>query len=302
MEPCTTAATASLENEIMRDTRSRFEKPTPRGFAATLASAMCALLLAGHAPTSLARQAPAQTFPSAEEAGNALYRAVQGRDEAAITAILGAGKELVSSNDRVQDRRDRQRFIRKYQQMHRLVREPDASTVLYIGAENWPFPIPLTAENGSWHFDAKRGMEEVLYRRIGENELSATQACHVLALAQGEQARPERETSMQALRALPGSAARHGGGDVAFHGYYFRVLAGHAKHAATGVSSRTSGRNASGGFAFVAYPAAYGSTGVMTYVVDRNDVVYAKDLGPNSGSIAKGMTEYDPDSTWRRDE
>ena len=87
-----------------------------------------------------------------------------------MTEILGAGKELVSSDDDVQDKSERERFTRKYQEMHRLVREPDATTVLYIGAENWPFPIPLVSTDGAWSFDAKAGMEEVLFRRIGENE------------------------------------------------------------------------------------------------------------------------------------
>jgi hypothetical protein len=163
--------------------------------------------------------------------------------------------------------------------MHRLVREPDASTVLTIGAENWPFPVPLAFENGAWHFDAKAGMEEVTFRRIGENELNATQACHALVLAQREHKWPERDPSMRALRALVGNATRHDP-DVAFHGYSFRAL----------------------GSAFVAYPTAYGSTGVMTYVVGQNDAVQAKDLGPNTAAIAKRMTRYEPDSTWHPDE
>jgi hypothetical protein len=170
--------------------------------------------------------------------------------------------------------------------MHRLVREPDATTVLYIGAENWPFPIPLASENGAWHFDAKTGMQEVLFRRIGENELSATQACHALVLAQAQHHWPERDPSMRALRALPAHPASQGP-DVAFHGYRFRTLPG----------------NASGnGFAIVAYPAAYGSSGVMTYVVDQGDIVHVKDLGPNTASIAKRMTRYEPDSTWHPDQ
>jgi len=270
-----------MDNEIMPKTWIRFSKPSARRCAAAVASAIVALQLAGLAQPSLARQAAPKTFSTAEEASQALYLAVQNKDEKALAAILGAGKELVSSNDRVQDRRDRARFIEKYREMHRLAHEPGAATVLYIGAENWPFPIPLASENGAWHFDAKTGMQEVLFRRIGENELSASQACHALVLARKEHTWQQRDTSMQPLRALPGQAA-----GVAFHGYQFRNLVGNAKD----------------GSAIVAYPAVYGSTGVMTYVVDRNDVVYAKDLGPNTGSIAKGMTRLEPDPTWHPDE
>ena len=283
MEPLKTTATAEtkegMEKEIMRNTWINSKKPSVRRGAVTVASAVFALHLAGYTEPSLAGPVALKTFPTAEEASQALYLAVQGKDEKALTAILGAGKELVSSSDTVQDRRDRTRFIEKYREMHRLAQEPDATTVLYIGAENWPFPIPLALENGVWHFDAKTGMQEVLFRRIGENELNATQACHALVLAQTEHRWPERDPSMRALRALPGNAANHGPG-VAFHGYYFRAL----------------------GSAFVAYPAAYGSTGVMTYVVNQNDVVYAKDLGLNTGSVARDMTRYEPDSTWHPDE
>ena len=228
---------------------------------ATFASAIFALHLVACA------QAAPKTFSTAEEASQALYLAVRSKDDKALTAILGAGKELVSSNDTAEDTRDRARFLAKYREMHRVAREPDATMVLYIGAENWPFPIPLAAENGAWHFDAKAGMEEVLYRRIGENELAATQACHALVLAQRQRQWRERDATL--YRA-----------DAAFHGYQFRSL----------------------GSAFVAYPTVYGSTGVMTYVVDQNDVVYAKDLGPNTASAAKGIRHFEPDSTWHPDE
>lgn len=286
----------------MGNTRIGIERPSVRRCAATVTSALFALHLAAYAQVSLARQPALETFSTAEEASHALYLAVQGKNEKALTAVLGAGKELVSSNDKAQDKLERERFIEKYRQMHRLVREHDATTVLLIGAENWPFPIPLSFENGAWHFDAKTGMEEVLFRRIGENELNATQACHALVLAQKEHTWPERDPSMRALRALPGTAASRGPG-VVLHGYYFRILTGHGKGAVTGATSRVAERKAPGdGFAIVAYPATYGSTGVMTYVVNRENIVYAKDLGPNTGSVARGMTRYAPDSTWDRDE
>jgi hypothetical protein len=257
-------------NQLMKEV-------TVRRLTAITASALFAMQLAAHAAPSAAEQP--RTFSTAQEASQALYFAVQGKDEKALTAILGARKELLSSNNTLEDRRERLRFIEKYKQMHRLVREPDASTVLYIGAENWPFPIPLVSDNGGWHFDAEAGMAEVLYRRIGEDEVNALQACHALALARREHQWMERDPSMRPLHPLFGDAAR-GAPSAAFHGYRFRSL----------------------GSGFVAHPEVYGSTGVMTFVVDQEDVVYAKDLGPNTAAVAKGMSRYAPDPTWHRDE
>ena len=135
----------------------------------------------------------------------------------------------------VQDKLERERFTRKYQEMHRLVREPDATTVLYIGAENWPFPIPLVSTNGAWQFDAEAGMQEVLFRRIGENEVTAIQACHALVAAEKERKRATAIRSTQAIRALLVNAGDDGP-VVPFHGYYFRILANQGKSAATGAA------------------------------------------------------------------
>ena len=175
----------------------------------------------------------------------------------------------------------------------------DGSTILYIGAENWPFPIPPVSEDGAWHFAAKAGMEEVLFRRIGENELTAIQACHELVVAETERKRPGSDASTQAIRALLVKAGKDGP-VVAFHGYYFRTLVSQGKGAATIATSQTSDRKTPGSrFAFVAYPARYRATGVMTFLVNQNDIVYEKDLGSNTVRVATGMTEYLPDSTWR---
>jgi len=297
MEWFTKTATSDMEKEIMRDTNIRFEKLPGRGFAATVAFATFALLLAGYAQACLARQPGATPFSSAEEASHALYLAVQSDNEEAMTKILGSGKELVSLDDKVQDKLERERFIRKYQEMHRLVREPDATTVLYIGVENWPFPIPLVSENGAWHFDAKIGMEEVLFRRIGENEVTAIEACHVLVAAEKEHKRLVRDSSGQVIRALLVNAGNDGP-VVPFHGYYFRTLTSQGKKATSGTRQISDRKTPGGRFAFVAYPAEYRSTGAMTYLVNQDDVVYEKDLGPDTVQVAKGMTKYKPDSTW----
>jgi hypothetical protein len=259
-----------------------------RGLAATAAVAVFSVLLAGYSPASLARQPAARTFSTPDAATAALYAAVQGKDEAQIAAILGSDRGLVSSSDKRQDQLDRERFAEKYRQMHRLAQEPDASAVLYIGAENWPFPIPLVSSNGAWHFDADAGRDEVLFRHIGENELSAAQACHALILARQERRWPERDPSMRALGRLPASASASGPG-VAFHGYIFRSL-------------QSDATTNSAGSAYVAYPARYGSTGVMTYLVDQDNVVYAKNLGPHTSQLAKRMRQYRRDTSWHPEE
>jgi Protein of unknown function (DUF2950) len=297
MESFTKTATSDMEKEIMRDTNIRFEKLLGRGFAATVAFATFALLLAGCAQVCLAQQPGTKPFSSAEEASHALYLAVQSDNEEAMTKILGAGKELVSLDDKVQDKLERERFTRKYQEMHRLVREPDATTVLYIGAENWPFPIPLVSENGAWHFDAKIGMEEVLFRRIGENEVTAIEACHTLVAAEKEHKRLMDHPSRQAIRALLVKAGNDGA-VVPFHGYYFQILMSQGKNVTSGTRQVSNRKTPGGRFAFVAYPAEYRSTGAMTYLVNQDDVVYEKDLGPDTVQVAKGMTKYNPDSTW----
>jgi Protein of unknown function (DUF2950) len=297
MESFTKAATSDMEKEIMRDTNIRLEKLPGRGFAATVAFATFTLLLAGYAQACLGQQPDAKPFSSAEEASHALYLAVQTDNEEAMTKILGAGKELVSLDDKVQDKLERERFIRKYREMHRLVREPDATTVLYIGVENWPFPIPMVSENGVWHFDAKIGMEEVLFRRIGENEVTAIEACHALVAAEKEHKRLVRDPSGQAMRALLVNAGNDGP-VVPFHGYYFRILKSQGKNATSGTRQISDRKSPGGRFAFVAYPAEYRSTGAMTYLVNQHDVVYEKDLGPDTAQVAKGMTRYNPDSTW----
>jgi Protein of unknown function (DUF2950) len=142
--------------------------------AAVVTHAMLALVLAGYAQVGRADPPGRTTFSSGGAASQALYLAVRDDDEDSITRILGARRDIVFSDDEAQDKAERERFIRKYQQMHRLVREPDATVVLYIGAENWPFPIPLEATiDGGWQFDADAGMEQILFRRIGENEVTA---------------------------------------------------------------------------------------------------------------------------------
>ncbi len=276
----------------MKENRRRmnigFETCLIRKYVAAIPSALFALLVTGYPHAALAQRSGQRTFPSAEEAVGALIVAVQNNDERAMTKILGAGKELTSLDDEVQDKGDRQLFIEKYQEMHRLVREPDGTTVLYTGAENWPFPAPLVSKNGAWYFDSTAGAEEVLFRRIGENEGEAIYISHALVRAVRQQkTEPGGDITLSKyLDPLP------------FHGYYFRILTRQGKSApGGGKSSITDGKMAAGS-AFVAYPADYRSSGVMTFIVNQDDVVYEKDLGPSTAKLARAMTEYAPDSTW----
>jgi len=279
---------------------SGLEKFHGHVIAITVALAILALLSTGYARSCLAQQADQERFSSAEQASHALFQAVKAHDERAAMRILGAGKELISSDDEVQDKLDRERFVQKYEQMHRLARQADGAMLLYVGAENWPFPVALVSNHGAWYFDAMAGMEEVLLRRIGENELRAIQVCHARGIektADGH-APPYEHGPVTALLIDLGK----GGNALAFHGYYFRRLessqAKSSPAAATITDSRTS--KTADQFAFIAYPARYRSTGVMTFVVHRDGVVYEKDLGPNTAAIATAMTEQALDAAWHR--
>ena len=241
----------------------------------------------GAAPSCFAQQTGQQSFPSAEAASSALVSAVQNHDGTAVMTILGAGQELIHEDD-VEDRLLHERFVGKYQQMHRLVREPDGTTVLYIGAENWPFPVPLVSANGAWHFDAQAGLMEVLFRRIGENEAMAIQACHALVAADRQDG--SRSNNADAIGALLASA-RSGVNPMPYYGYYFRIHTLPEQNGAGGATRELA--------AIVAYPAEYRSSGVMTFMVGPGNAVYEKDLGPNTAEVAGAMTADNPDPSWK---
>src|ERR1700733_8418017 len=192
--------------------------------------ASIAVLMAGVAP--LAEASPGSghsdqpTYPSPDDAAGALFQALQSGNEQAVEKVLGADREFVSSADSTADELDRKQFVQKYQQMHRLARQSDGTKILYIGAENWPFPVPLVATNGVWRFDADAGAAEVLFRRIGENEMTVMRVCHSLVDAQkspgtaNEVAEPPG-TGALITTLLSGTAS--GSESVPYHGYYFRI-------------------------------------------------------------------------------
>ncbi len=266
-----------------------------------------ALLIGGSFQSSLAQKSGPETFSSPGKATSALFQAVQNSDEEALERILGADKEVTSSNDEIEDKLERERFNQKYQEMHRLVQEPDGRTVLYIGAENWPFPIPLVSKNGAWHFDSDGGKQEILFRTVGENETTAIQVCHVLAQAAQAKERSDTETTgadpitqyaQNLVRGGPANAdnaARDTGSQSSpFHGYYFRMV---TENSAAGSNNRVSGSRKTGALSLVAYPADYRSSGVMTFIVTKNGIVYEKDLGSKTPTVAKDL-KRGPDSSW----
>jgi hypothetical protein len=267
--------------------------------------AVCLVALVGSfVALSFAQKSTQQSFPSPEAASHALFVAVQSDSDQAVAQILGAGTDLVSTDDSAEDKLEREQFTKKYVEMHRLVQEPDGTTVLYVGAENWPFPVPLVAKAGAWHFDAAAGKEEILFRRIGENEATALETCHALLLARQRQESTAagNDPVTQYAETLASAHETNAGRDTTgrkeepsgpFHGYYFRMLSGQPP---SGQSKTGAGANT--GFAFIAYPANYRSSGVMTFVVTPDNVVHKKDLGPDTANLAQKMTAATPSSSW----
>jgi len=298
-----------------------------------------ALLGAGIAcsPLLAAPQAGQKTFATAGEASEALVAALQANDEAALLSILGPeARDIISSGDAVEDQANRADFVKRYQQMHRLVAEPDGTTTLYIGAENWPTPIPLVRKGGAWYFDTPAGNQEILYRRVGKNELAVMQVCRELVDAEKEyyaqphdgnssgqyaqrfSSEPNKHNGLywesspgepeSPIGPLLASAAAEGYSQdpehelQPFQGYYFCLLTGQGAGAAGGARSYIVDGKMTGGFAFLAYPAEYRSSGVMTFIVDQDGVVYEKDLGQRTAEIAKTLTRYIHDASWHKAE
>jgi hypothetical protein len=265
------------ETEMMYEMKGQLEGSPLRGLTGRVALATFSLLLAGPA-TLLARPLSQTTFASPEDASHALLAAVQKHDERAVSKILGTAAELVTSGDNLQDTLERERFVQKYQEMHRLVQEPGGFTALYVGAENWPFPIPLVSRGGVWRFDPDSGANEVRFRRIGENEVTAIGICHALVAAE---IHPGSDADADSLVKTVLPDVQHANKPVMFHGYDFRILS-----------------KSGGGFAAVAYPIAYRSSGVLSFIVNQDDVVYEKDLGRNTTTVAGAITTYQSGPTW----
>jgi len=283
----------------MRSRSIAFQHQPRRRLAAIIGFTTCALFIAAYARFTRAEAAAVETFASPEQAAKALYVAVRDTDQDALTRILRLGKEAVSSADPAQDRIDREQFARKYREMHRLVREPDGSEWLHVGAENWPFPFPLVAVDGGWRFDAEAGMKEGLLRRIGEDEMAAIATCRALVAQQKQSAvsspLQENVPAVSALTVNVGNDEQ----TVLLHGYYFRRIEGRqpAAEASARAASDTP-ENASGSLLLLAYPAEYRVTGVMTFAVARDGTLYEADLGPQTVLVAAMLSELDPTLSW----
>jgi hypothetical protein len=296
---------------------------------------LVALTLGCSSAPIFAQDAGQRAFTSADDASRALFDAMQAQDEQAPLSILGpAAKEVLSSGDPDEDSSARVGFVVKYQEMHRFVTEANGTVTLIVGAENWPFPIPLVNNHGSWYFDTPAGKDEILFRRIGRNELSAVDACRELVEAQKQYfAHPPADLPKQFAQKLVSNEGQHNGlywhgasdefdspinpliayarqslpqdqvGEhVPFNGYMFRILTSQGRHAPGGAKGYIVDGKMSAGFAFVAYPVDYRSSGVMTFIVDESGTIYEKDLGPNTTNLAQSMTIFDPDSTWHKTE
>lgn len=282
---------------------------------------------------SPAQETGQKTFPSCADAGKALYEAVQANDKTTMLAILGSSaNKVVESGDSVQDQNNRKTFLEKYGQMNRCARDADGSKTLYIGADNWPFPFPMFDKGHGWYFDSVAGSEEILYRRIGKNELTTIRVMEELNNAQHEyfdnlydggtvhqyagkwfsdpgkhnglywpavEGQPESPVGpLVAYGAAEGYGSSKSDKPQPFHGYFYRILKEQGASAAGGAKSYFVNGNMTVGFAFLAYPADYKNSGVMTFMIDQNGAVYQKDLGTDTGNLAKAITAFNPDKSW----
>jgi hypothetical protein len=277
--------------------------------------------------------APQKSFSSAEEAVKAAVAAARNNNDKELLAIFGAqGREIIFSGDAVADKQRRGQFLAAYDENNRLTSEGE-NTILIVGKQDWPFPVPIVKKGQAWVFDTEKGKQEVLNRRIGENELNTIQTCLAIVDAQREYAMKARSGGglleyAQKFRSDQGKknglyweakageeqsplgqfAARaqsEGYGQkkasdkpVPYRGYYSRILTAQGKNAPGGAYSYIVKGKMIGGFALVAYPAEYGNSGFMSFIVNHDGKLFQKDLGKNTAAVASAMKQYNPDSTW----
>ena len=279
-----------------------------------------------------AQEDPIKSFPSYRAAASAFLAAVTANDEAALAGILGAkAQDLLTSGDPTQDENDRRSFLKHYQEAHAFIREGPDRVKLSVGKSAWLLPFPIVRADGAWRFDADAGAQELVYRRIGQNELDAIRVLRALYAAQRSYAASGHDGNAaglyaQRFRSQPGTQeglyweAKEGevespaGAFVAeatgegyetgrrrtpFHGYFYRILTGQGAHAPGGAKDYVVDAKMTGGFAIVAYPAEYRSSGVMSFVIGPDGHLYQKDLGETSADAMKAMV-FDPDSSWHR--
>lgn len=306
--------------------------------AATVGIAICLLVLpfAVMADTATVAQ---MSFNNPEQAVQTLVKAVRADQPQQILKLLGPeGERLVFSGDPVADKLGREKFVTAYDKASRIEQQNADQAVLVIGKKQWPFPIPIVKTGTSWHFDTRAGVEEILDRRIGRNELSAIEVCLAYVDAQREYASQDRDSdgmleyaqhfmsspekhdglywpiadgkpqspmgpliaAAQAEGYTPGKNPQQALVHSPYHGYFYRILKRQGAHATDGARDYMAEGSMIGGFALVAFPASYGDSGIMTFIVNQDGVVYQKNLGPDTETITRQMTEYDPDSSWEK--
>ena len=295
------------------------------------------LALAGLATCAPASQASQEErFATADEAIKAFTTAAASKDTNALEVIFGPGLRELVSPDAIQASNGLANFSRRVNEKVEPIKKSDANFVLELGLDEWPFPIPLVKEDGQWIFDTEAGKDEILNRRIGRNELDTMRVCHAYAEAQREYAAEDHTGSgvleyAQHLRSSPGQhdglywhaaegeeisplgpliAQARGEGyrheskimteaQSPYHGYFFKVLTRQGKHAPGGKYNYIINGHMIGGFALVAWPAEWGNSGVMTFIINQQGKIFERNLGPKTSAIAAAMTTYDPDSNWK---
>jgi hypothetical protein len=305
---------------------------TSRQMALFLSATILTLVMM--APPAFAQSGNEKTFASPGAAVLALYNASKADDTQSLAAIFGSNSnDILHTGDDVADKDMRAIFVRRYEQMHRVVIEPDQTATLYVGAENWPLPISLVKNaSGAWYFDTEAGKKEILYRRVGTNENDAIDILYALVDAEREYASEPRngdKTAHYAAKFLSDDGKQNGlywktndnetpspigpllvsaasqgytmpqqGQQTPYHGYYYRILTKQGAAAKGGARDYMVDGQLTRGFAFVAYPAEYRNSGVMTFIVNQDGIVYEKDLGADTAKVAAAITDYNPDSTW----
>ena len=301
---------------------------------ATLTSLVAAILVAGSASLAASSAALAQQdYKTPQEAVDALVATAKSGDQKAALVVLGRdGQDIISSGDKVSDDDVRQRFVAAYDTKHQIAVEGDGKAIAIIGDKDYPFPIPIIRnKNGTWSFDTDSGRREILYRRIGHNELDTIETCLAYVDAQNDYAAKDRGAGVgvYAMRFISEAGKkdglywptasgeeesplgelfaeataqgyRAGQGRSPYHGYYYKILTRQGPAAAGGAVNYIVDGKMIGGFALVAYPAEYRNSGVMTFIVNHAGTIFQKDLGPNSARVAENMASFDPDKTWTK--
>ena len=298
-----------------------------------LAALACLWLMAGGISPARAATTGQQTFASPEQAVTALAAAWHSGDTGELLAIFGpTGEKLISSNDPVAEKSARDRLAAAYDEAHRIEADGADKAVLILGKDEWPYPIPLEKQGADWRFDVDAGVEQILDRRIGHNEMNAIEVCRAYVEAQRDYAAEDPlgsglheyaqkvastngkrdglywqaaagadESPLGSLVAAAetrGYGVASAEGRAPFEGYYYRILTKQGKNAPGGAKNYIVKGHMTGGFALVAFPAEYGNSGVMTFIVNQDGIVFQKNLGPATIARARRMTSYDPDRSW----